>query len=129
MARNELNTLKGTYTKDMVSDPSITINLSLYQQELDSSYKKMVEINFFNYPDGFSVSVLPGESVGMITPHSSYYFEVEYGSEVKELRWEDKITNKDGKASRLRELIKLIRDVIEAKEEYQKLPEPTSGYM
>jgi hypothetical protein len=129
MARNELNTFKGTFTKDMVSDPSITVNLSLSEEELDSIYRKMVEIDFFDYPDEFSVSVLPWESVGMITPHSSYYFKVEYDSKVKELRWEDKITNKDEKADKLRELIKLIRDIIESKEEYQKLPKPTSGYL
>lgn len=129
MARNELNTFRGTYTKDMVSDPSITVDLSLSEGELDSIYQKMVEIDFFDYPDEFSVSVLPGESVGMVTPHSSYYFKVEYGSRVKELRWEDRIINKDEKADKLRELIKLIRDVIESKEEYQRLPEPTSGYL
>ncbi len=129
MARNELNTFNGTYTKDMVSDPPITVNLSLSKEELDRIYQKMVEIDFFDYPEDFVVSVLPGESVGMITPHSSYYFKVEHNSKIKELRWEDKIINKDEKADRLRELIKLIRDTIEAKEEYRKLPSPTSGYM
>ena len=58
----------------------------------------------------------------MVTPYSSYYFKVEYNSQIKELWWEDKITNKDEKADRLRELIKLIRDIVESKEEYKKLP-------
>ena len=129
MARNELNTFQGTCTKDMVSDPSITVNLSLSKEELDRIYQKMVEIDFFDYPDEFSVSVPPGQSVGMVTPHSSYYFKVEYDTRVKELWWEDKIINENEKAGNLRELIKLIKDIIEAKEQYQKLPEPTSGYM
>ena len=129
MARNELNTFKGTYTKDMVSDPSITVNLSLSQEELDSIYQKMVEINFFDYPDEFSVSVPAGESFGIVTPYNSYYLKVKYDSKIKELWWEDEIKNENTKADQLRELIKLIRDIIESKEEYQKLPEPTSGYM
>ena len=71
-AKNELNTFEGTYTKDMVMDPSITVNLSLSKEELDRIYKKIVEINFFGYPDQFSVFVPPGQSVGMVTPYYSY---------------------------------------------------------
>lgn len=128
-ARNELNTFNETYTKDMVSDPSIMVNLSLSKEELDSIYQKMVEMDFFNYPDKFSVSVPAGEAVGMVTPHSSYYFKVEYDSKIKELRWEDEIVNNDEKADRLRGLIKFIKDIIESKEGYKKLPSPTSGYL
>ena len=128
-ARNELNTFDGTYTKDMIMDPSITVNLSLSKEELDRIYQKMIEINFFGYPDEFSVSVSPGEPAGMVTPHLSYYFRVEYDSKVKELRWEDNITNPDKKAEKLRELINLIRDIIESKEEYKKLPSPRGGYL
>ena len=128
-ARNELNTFDGTYTKDMIMDPPITVNLSLSREELDRIYHKMIEINFFGYPDEFSVSIPPGQSVGMVTPYCSYYFRVEYNSKVKELWWEDNIINQDEKAEKLRELIKLIKDIIESKEEYKKLPSPSSGYL
>ena len=128
-ARNELSTFEDTYTKDMVMDPSITVNLSLTEEELDRIYQKMVEINFFDYPDRFSVSVPAGELVTMVTPHMSYYFKVEYDSRIKELWWEDEIMNENEEASRLREFIQLIRDIIESKEEYKELPEPTSGYL
>ena len=42
---------------------------------------------------------------------------------------EDEILNENEEANRLRELIQLIRDIIENKPEYRELPEPTSGYM
>ena len=129
MARNELNTFKGTFTKDMVSDPSITVDLSLSEEELDSIYRKMVEIDFFNYPDEFSVPIPPDGMVHIVTPYSSYYFKVKYDSKIKELWWEDEIKNENIKADKLRELIKLIWNIIESKEEYQKLPKPTSGYL
>ena len=128
-AKNELNTFEGTYTRDMISDPSITVPLSLTEEEQDRIYKKMVEIDFFDYPEEFSVSITAGERVGIVTPHSSYYFEVEYDSKIKTLWWEDNIINEDEKADKLRELIQLIKDIIESKDEYQKLPEPKSGYM
>jgi hypothetical protein len=113
----------------MVMDPPITVELSLSKGEMDRIYQKMVEIDFFDYPDKFSVSVPPDEPIGMVTPYASYYFKVEYDSQIKELRWEDEITNPDEKADRLRELIMFIRDIVESKEEYKKLPEPTSGYI
>ncbi len=128
-ARNELNTFKGKYTKDMIADPLITVPLKLSEEELDRIYQKMIDIDFFAYPDEFSVSVPPRELVGMVTPYSSYYFKVEYDSKLKELRWEDSIISEDEKAGKLRDLIKLIGDIIESKEEYKKLPTPTSGYL
>jgi hypothetical protein len=128
-AKNELDTFKGKFTKDMIADPSITVELSLSEQEMESIHQKMVEIDFFNYPDRFSVSVPPGELTGMVTPYSTYYFKVEYNSQVKELWWGDEITNPDQKADKLRELIMLIRNIVESKEEYKQLPEPRSGYL
>jgi len=136
--QSELNTFQGTYTKDMVADSPITVKLSLSESDLDKIYKKMIEINFFSYPEEFSIFVPPkpdekvmrGRMVGGV---SSYYFKVEYNSIVKELRWTDDVIEddlkKDERASRLRELIKLIEDIIESKEEYKKIPAPRGGYL
>jgi hypothetical protein len=127
-ARNVLNTFEGTYTKDMVADPPITIDLTLSEEEKEEIYLKMEEIDFFDYPDEFSVEISPGTTVTMVTPYSSYYFRVARDSQIKELRWDDNIKNPDEQADRLRELIMLIRDIVESKEEYRALPTPTSAY-
>lgn len=128
-AKNTLDTFKGTFSKDMVTDPPVTVPLSLSEEEMDRIRQKMIAIDFISYPENFSVSVPPGEPTRIVTPHQSDYFKVEYNGQVKELWWQDDITNKDEKADSLRELIKLIREIIEAKEEYKKLPAPTSGYL
>lgn len=128
-AKNELNTSKGTYTKDMVTDPSITTNLSLPKEDLDIIYQKMLEINFFDYTDKFSVQAPLGESICEQTPANSYYFKVEYDYKIKELSWDDSICNKDAKADKLRELSSLIINIAESKEEYKKLPSPRGGYL
>jgi hypothetical protein len=128
-ARNELNTFQGTYTKDMIVDPSMTIELSLSEEELDRIYQKMVEIDFFNYPDEFSIPVAPEGPVTIVTPYASYYFKVQHNSVIKELWWEDEIVKEDERADRLRALIEFIRDIVESREEYQKLPQPRSGYL
>ena len=128
-ARNEINTFDGKFTKDMIADPPITIDLVLSGTEMDNIYQKMLDIDFFNYPEEFKVIVPEGELISTVTPYSGYYFTVEYSSKVKELKWEDEITNPDIKADKLRELIKLIRDIIESKPEYKALPEPSGGYL
>ncbi len=56
-AKNILNTFEGTYTKDMIPDPPIATKLSLTREELDTIYKKMVDIDFFSYPDVFTKPV------------------------------------------------------------------------
>jgi len=129
-ARNELNTFEGTYTKDMVIDPPITADLSLTQEELDGIYQRMLEINFFEYPDTFSVFVEAGEDVAYFTPFSTYYFKILYDSKIKELWWSDNIfkAEDDEKANGLRELIKFIREIVESKEEYKNLPPARGGY-
>ena len=113
----------------MVQGPPARTELLLSGEEKDKIYQKMVEIDFFHYPDEFSISVAPGEPVTIVTPYASYYFKVEYNSGIKELWWEDEIVREDEKADRLRELIQFIRDIVESKEEYQELPEPRSAYL
>jgi hypothetical protein len=128
-AKNELNTFEGTFTRDMVLDPSITVKLSLSQEELDRIYQKMAEIDFFNYPDEFSVTVPAGEPAVIKTPYSTYYFKVEYDSKIKELWWVDEIHNQNTEADKLRELVSLIINAISATEEFKKLPTPKGGYL
>jgi len=127
--RNTLDTFQATFTKDMVMDPAITVKLTLTPEEKDTIYQKMLEIDFFNYPDKFSVDVPEGEVKTEVTLYSTYFFRVEYGQRTKELLWHDKYTNLDIPGNKLMELITLIRNIVESKEEYKKLPEPKSGYM
>lgn len=119
--KNELNTFNGVYTKDMILDPSITAALSLSQEELDNIYNKMIEINFFDYPDKFSFKQV-------VIPYSRYYFKVQHNGQIKELSWDEKIVLDDKRADKLRELISYIMNVIQSKEEYKNLPPAKGGY-
>ena len=127
-ARNELNTFEETFTKDMVIDPPITVAFSLTKKESDEIYQKMTEINFFDYPDTFSV-FMDSEEIGFFSPYPTYYFKVEYNLNIKELLWRDNMMTEDEKAMRLREFINFIRNIIESKEEYKELPPAQGGYL
>jgi hypothetical protein len=48
--RNALDTLRNTFTRDMVVDPPVTIRLRLTQGDLEAIRGKMEEIGFYDYP-------------------------------------------------------------------------------
>lgn len=120
--QNQLNTLSGIFTKDMIRDPSTTTKLELSKSEMDSIYRKMIEIDFFNYPD----KLIPQDTVAFFAPSSSYKFKVIKNKGLKTLEWSDNLFTNDTRIDPLRELIKLMRRFIEAKETYKKLP-PANG--
>jgi hypothetical protein len=128
MAKNEINTFEGTVTKDMVTERPIKINLRLTEAEMKAIYRKMVEIDFFSYPEVFRIEVPADSPTHLVTPASSYFFTVQYDSQTKRVRWIDDTLNPDIKADRLRELILYIRGIVENKKEYRELPPARGGY-
>lgn len=127
-AGNVLNTFKGTYTRDMVRGFDVTTRLTLTKDELDQIHQKMIDIDFFNYPETFKVGPTADGMITMVTPADSYYFKVQVGNETKELTWADEIKNPDLQADKLRELINIITSIIRSKPEYKALPQPRGGY-
>lgn len=47
-AKNELNTFKQTFTRDMVNKRSITIKMKLSDEELVGIHQKLNEVDLFN---------------------------------------------------------------------------------
>lgn len=132
-AQEGVDTFNDQYTHDMVDDPDITIPLSLSTEDIERVCRKMQEIDFFSYPDNFTLSVS-----SFTIPHKTYYLKVAYDSKVKELTWEDEQDYlgslrekgyKDDKAEKLREVIETIYTILNSKEELKKLPKPRGGYL
>lgn len=121
--RNILDTFNGKFTKDMVVDPPIIIDLSLTKEEKQIIYNKMKEIDIFSYPQTFD----PVSNM-QVTPYQSYYFKVIANNITKEIEWDDKHASGDDRAIKLRELIDIIKVMIYDKDEYKKLPQPRGGY-
>ncbi len=80
-ADNVLNTFNGSFTKDLVCDPDTTVALVLAQADLDSIYRKMVEIDFFNYPESFS----PERRIDTLSRKYQYPDSAEFGKGPGEL--------------------------------------------
>jgi hypothetical protein len=128
-AKNELNTFRGSYTRDMVTRSPITVKLCLTREDLDRIYVKMVEIDFFSYPDIFRVP-LSGDVKGKRSHWYTYYFKVQNGTKVKTVRWDDRyFISGSEEHENLMELARLIWEIIETKPEYRRMPRPRAGYV
>jgi hypothetical protein len=121
-AKNELNTFEGTYTKDMVLDPPITIKLTLSDAELEQIRQKMVEIGFFDYPESFPLRD------SSITPRTDYYIKVKNDSSIKEVSWNSNSLLENNIQNNLWQLVDLIKNIVEQKPEYEALPPARGGY-
>jgi hypothetical protein len=124
-AKNELDTFNGKYTRDMVIGPSITVNISLLNAEKERILQKMIENNFFDYPERFLQ-----RQDRFVTPSIDYFLKVEYDSKIKEVSWDDNslFENKNIENG-LQEITRSILEIIESKDEYKTLPTPMGGYI
>lgn len=125
---NILDTFNGTYTRDMIVEPDVTIILHLSDSQKADIYQKMVEINFFDYPEAFSIPTPQNGILGRVTPATQYRITVRNGDLAKSLSWLDEIIEpKMPEADKLRELFQLIIKIIEGQPDFKKLPERKAG--
>jgi len=122
-AKNQLDTTKEQFTKDMVSEPSVTTNLKLSDDEMNTIYSEMKNINILGYADNFEP-----KSNKKQTPFSTYSLKIIVEGKEKNIYWKDESVSETKEAERLRKLFNEIEKIIVNKDEFKKLPEPTSHY-
>lgn len=122
--RNRIDTLSNKFTKDMIQNEDVTIDMTLTDEEMKEILTEMKRINIFNYPDVFVEVTNSGR-----IPHSTYRFYISYKGATKVVYWDDGQSSESTKAINLRNLIKKITEIIRNKEEYKALPKPKGGYM
>jgi hypothetical protein len=122
-AQNQLDTAKGQFTKDMITEPSITTSLNLTDEELNTIYLEMRKINILSYPENYDL-----DSAVSQKPFEEYSIKIIFNGKEKRINWKQTV-NKTKEAIQLRELVSEIRKIIVNKEEFKKLPEPKVGYL
>ena len=125
-AKNILDTYTGTFTKDMIVDPPVTIKMVLTEEDLLRIETKLEELDFLSQSDW---DLLPhGSTSGDRTPFSTYYLKVSFKGVTRELQWNDSNLLSDDFKGPAVEVVKLLWSIIEAKPEYKSLPQPRGGY-
>lgn len=125
-ARNEIDTFAGTFTKDMIEDPPVTTELRLSPDELGLIYRRMAEIKIEDYPVDFRPADT-GQGFGAM--YDSYRLTMRAGGREYEILWDDQNSSTAQEATALRQLFQDIRRMIEARDEYKKLPPARGGYI
>ncbi|MDP4142908.1 MAG: hypothetical protein Q8936_00290 [Bacillota bacterium] len=122
-AKNQLDTIKGTYTKDLVAAPSVTTPLKLSEKEMNEIYSRMKDINIISYPENF----YPKSNM-FKTPYDTYSIKIIANGKEKTINWKDESVSDSKEAVQLRGLFIKIHSIVSEKEEYKKLPRQTGGY-
>jgi len=125
---NELNTYRGTYTKDMIDKGTITARLCINLEELEQILDKANEINFINYPEH---SLPNNEGIRSSSSHTyRHILTISNGTHENTVQWNSigYFKGEDVWLNNLIDISKMITDIVESKPEYQDLPRPTAGY-
>ena len=126
-SRNILDTRTGTFTKDMIADPSITIELNLTQNEMETIWRYIYQNHFYELPKNIPENEAERSSV---VPHETYRLTVwaeGYGE--KSVIFSDvSIGGYSLEERRILRISNKIIDLIESKPEYKALPDPSGGY-
>ena len=125
--RNVLDTAAGTFTKDLISSeiPTATTPLMLSAEELKTIYAELRKMDIASYAGLFQ----PKNTTGwQHTPFEAYYLRLRMAGQEKEISWDDEDDSTAPDAVALRDLLKKIRTIIEAKPEYKALPAAEGGY-
>lgn len=121
--KNQIDTFKSTYVKDMVSEDSKEINLKLSDEDMDEIYSIMKDINILEYPDVFKP-----KSETSSKPYEEFYLKVLVNGKEKVIDWPEDNNSQSDEAVKLRKLFKRIHEIISTKEEYKALPHAKDGY-
>lgn len=121
--KNQIDTFKSTYVKDMASEDSKEINLKLSDKDMDEIYSIMKDINILEYPDVFKP-----KSETNSKPYEEFYLKVLVNGKEKVIDWPEDNNSQSDEAVKLRKLFKRIHEIISTKEEYKDLPDTKGGY-
>jgi hypothetical protein len=140
-SKNVLDTVAGKFTKDLIGSTA-TADLKLTDLELNQVREKLTQIDFWNDQKFPRVFTVPNWHCTM-DPHDSMIFSAAEEAKVKELAWQDMSSRQVcppevaiqtyrgtefPPAEQLRELVRLIQQIIESKVEFQKLPRTRGAY-
>jgi hypothetical protein len=122
-AKNVLDTAAGTFTQDMIADPSITIDLELTAEDKAEIYQHLKDVDFWAYATD------AGGLDGMgVTPSTNYSLTVSGSGLTHTVRGNDFWADPELEAQALYKLFQHIQAIIEAKDEFKALPKPKGGY-
>ena len=133
-AENQIDTFKGTFTKDIVSDskPNPTAELRLTADELDRLYGDLVRMHILEYPSQFPAAEDRDPKDGVmveVTPSLTYLLRIRAAGTEKLISWDDDENLMTPRAVALRAWFDELQNIIQSKPEYKAMPPAEAGYL
>jgi len=123
-SRNILDTREGTFTKDLILDPPITVELSLTEEELQTVWVCLHRNHFYDMPES-----IPSSSNTEMIPHETYKLTVwAEGYLKKKVIMDDPYGRYSLEERRYLRIVGKLKELIRSKPVYKTLPEPRGGY-
>jgi hypothetical protein len=125
--RNQIDTYKDTFTKDLVLDDTKTIDFYLPVSVKKDIYKMMMDINIMSFPDRLKVDGMA------VTPSCDYKLTVTINGKTKNIVWKEGFftsmtENLPKENIKFLNLVKFISDYIYSTNEYKNMPKANGGY-
>lgn len=124
--QDEVDTFSGTLTKDLVLDGTATIPFWLTTSEQELIVSQAIRSGFFSLPDTLqkldgSVSVSPDPSPDLL--------QIETNKQLKTVVWYYPLDTANHDTRAILQLTGTIRNVVESRHEYKRLPPRRGGYL
>lgn len=123
---NEINTFKGTVTKDLLADGTATAEVNLTDEELAAIYEKMKEINILETKN-FIPDLIDG-TICVQEPYEEDEWKITINGETSTHSFSGTYCKLTNDAKQLLELRNDVFSMIKDKEEYVELPESKGEY-
>jgi len=127
LGRYQIDTYKGTFTKDLVMDGTKTIEFKIPDNVKKDIYNHMIDIDIMSFPDTLKI-----EGMGS-KPSCDYKLTVTIKGKTKTIVWNeglytDMTTNLPNNNVDFLKLVKYISDYIYSTDEYKNMPKANGGY-
>jgi len=126
--KDKLDSAAGTFTKDMVCDPSVTVVLMLSQTERQRILKMAEAVGFFEMPERLQPDDATYRSYALPDPNNEYSLEIVASGERRVVRWNDAILKPWPERERAELLVKFIQLIVFSKREYREMPQQRCYY-
>ena len=126
----EIDTRRRILTKDLIIDSDSTVPFTISAVDLDSVYRRMIRVRFFEMPEPHPPWP---ECNWSMSPSTNIHLEATLGAKTRRLSWSTEsiecVQRVEGDWRGLRELEALIWRIILRQPVYRALPEPRGGYL
>lgn len=124
--KNEINTFKGTVTKDLIEDGTATAEIIFTDEEMNEIYEEMKGVNILETKK-FIPEPLDG-TVCMQQPHGEDIWEITIKGETITHSYSEEYCEPTNDAQELMELRDYVFNIVKHRDEYKELPKSKGGY-